>query len=310
MATAPVPEPEPQPELSTAAARRQDEERKTALRIIRNELRLLWRDPPPYLRPGPEPVTDPFHWEVVIDRPRRHPLRRRHVPRRHPAPRRRLPLRPPQGHLQDSGFDVRHVTPYIIILKFHETTVYHPNIDEEGNMVLDAESWSCATKLRGLLIGFVSVLYDPLLDYPINYDIAEQYAYDYERYEAEARAWTREFSSAPVVSHYPPNAVVGRTPPAVPHFPATAARRRAEAEARRRAAAAAASSGSGTKSEQNTVTISSLQSSTHRILKSNKNCRGEHGDEPDATDVAVSRAALTLGDVGRWGTLAISGYPR
>uniref|UniRef100_A0A0E0CQT3 UBC core domain-containing protein n=1 Tax=Oryza meridionalis TaxID=40149 RepID=A0A0E0CQT3_9ORYZ len=175
-------------------------------------------------------------------------------------------------------------------------------------MVLDNESWSCASKIRGLLIGFVSVLYDPLLDYPINYDIAEQYAYDYERYEAEARAWTREFSSAPVVSHYPPNAVVGKTPPAVPHFPATAARRRAEAEARRRAAAAA-SSGSGNKLEQNTVTICPLQSSTHRLLKSNENCRGEHVDKPNATDVAVSRAALTSGDVGRWGTLAISGYP-
>nr|BAD12885.1 putative ubiquitin-conjugating enzyme 11 [Oryza sativa Japonica Group]BAD13005.1 putative ubiquitin-conjugating enzyme 11 [Oryza sativa Japonica Group] len=290
MATAPVPEPEPQPELSTAAARRQDEERKTALRIIRNELRLLWRDPPPYLRPGPEPVTDPFHWEVVIDGPAGTPYAGGTFP--------------VDIQLPAAGY------PFVHPKVTFKTLVYHPNIDEEGNMVLDAESWSCATKLRGLLIGFVSVLYDPLLDYPINYDIAEQYAYDYERYEAEARAWTREFSSAPVVSHYPPNAVVGRTPPAVPHFPATAARRRAEAEARRRAAAAAASSGSGTKSEQNTVTISSLQSSTHRILKSNKNCRGEHGDEPDATDVAVSRAALTLGDVGRWGTLAISGYPR
>ncbi|XP_052143081.1 ubiquitin-conjugating enzyme E2 11-like [Oryza glaberrima] len=225
MATAPVPEPEPQPELSTAAARRQDEERKTALRIIRNELRLLWRDPPPYLRPGPEPVTDPFHWEVVIDGPAGTPYAGGTFP--------------VDIQLPAAGY------PFVRPKVTFKTLVYHPNIDEEGNMVLDAESWSYATKLRGLLTGFVSVLYDPLLDYPINYDIAEQYAYDYERYEAEARAWTREFSSAPVVSHYPPNAVVGRTPPAVPHFPATAARRRAEAEARRRAAAAAASSGSG-----------------------------------------------------------------
>uniref|UniRef100_I1P3Q3 UBC core domain-containing protein n=1 Tax=Oryza glaberrima TaxID=4538 RepID=I1P3Q3_ORYGL len=248
MATAPVPEPEPQPELSTAAARRQDEERKTALRIIRNELRLLWRDPPPYLRPGPEPVTDPFHWEVVIDGPAGTPYAGGTFP--------------VDIQLPAAGY------PFVRPKVTFKTLVYHPNIDEEGNMVLDAESWSYATKLRGLLTGFVSVLYDPLLDYPINYDIAEQYAYDYERYEAEARAWTREFSSAPVVSHYPPNAVVGRTPPAVPHFPATAARRRAEAEARRRAAAAAASSGSGTKLEQNTAPF--LRCSHLLIASSNR----------------------------------------
>lgn len=37
---------------------------------IRNELRRLWADDPPmFCRPGASPVTDLFHWEVVIDGP-------------------------------------------------------------------------------------------------------------------------------------------------------------------------------------------------------------------------------------------------
>lgn len=38
-------------------------------RRIRKELHQLWVDPPPFCRPGPAPVTDLFHWEVVIDGP-------------------------------------------------------------------------------------------------------------------------------------------------------------------------------------------------------------------------------------------------
>uniref|UniRef100_A0A453PFL5 UBC core domain-containing protein n=1 Tax=Aegilops tauschii subsp. strangulata TaxID=200361 RepID=A0A453PFL5_AEGTS len=40
-----------------------------AMRRIRKELELLWTDPPAFCRPGLAPVTDLFHWEVVIDGP-------------------------------------------------------------------------------------------------------------------------------------------------------------------------------------------------------------------------------------------------
>jgi ubiquitin-protein ligase len=38
-------------------------------RRIRKELHKFWVDPPPFCRPGPSPVTDLLHWEVVIDGP-------------------------------------------------------------------------------------------------------------------------------------------------------------------------------------------------------------------------------------------------
>lgn len=109
--------------------------------------------------------------------------------------------------------------------------MYHPNIDGKGRMALDIfqDNWSPALTINKLLLCFVSVLFDPLLDRPTNRCIAKQYKHEYEAYEEKARAWTQKHSSTPIVSHYPPYAVIGGTPPAVPHFPATAARRKAAA---------------------------------------------------------------------------------
>ncbi|XP_044413863.1 ubiquitin-conjugating enzyme E2 11-like isoform X2 [Triticum aestivum] len=39
------------------------------IRRIRKELKQLWMDPPAFCRPGASPVTDLFHWEVIIDGP-------------------------------------------------------------------------------------------------------------------------------------------------------------------------------------------------------------------------------------------------
>jgi len=86
--------------------------------------------------------------------------------------------------------------------------VYHPNISSEGELMLDIfhyENWSVAMTVDKLLLYVVSVLYDPVLDCdPINEDIADIYAADLELYEGTARAWTWEYSSTPIVSHFYP----------------------------------------------------------------------------------------------------------
>uniref|UniRef100_I1P3Q1 UBC core domain-containing protein n=1 Tax=Oryza glaberrima TaxID=4538 RepID=I1P3Q1_ORYGL len=66
----PAPAP-PQPKQSTTARRwwMKADPRKAAQRRISRELEDLWLDPPAYCRPGPEPVTDLLHWEVIIDGP-------------------------------------------------------------------------------------------------------------------------------------------------------------------------------------------------------------------------------------------------
>jgi hypothetical protein len=59
--------------------------------------------------------------------------------------------------------------------------VFHPCIDSEGKMSLDIlreNDWrwiSDCMKMETLLESIVSALYDPLLDFPINDDIADPY---------------------------------------------------------------------------------------------------------------------------------------
>lgn len=72
-------------------------------------------------------------------------------------------------------------------------------------MVLDIfkENWSPAMTINQLLLSIISVLYDPLLDYPVNRGMARLYQRNIKLYEEKARAWTRKYSSAPVASYYP-----------------------------------------------------------------------------------------------------------
>ncbi|KAL6633649.1 hypothetical protein ACP70R_026320 [Stipagrostis hirtigluma subsp. patula] len=155
-------------------------------RRIRRELRKLWLDPPPFCRPGASPVTDLLHWEVVIDGPDGSPYAGGTFP-----------------------VDVRFVGDYPLNppkITF-KTKIYHPNIDSEGELVLDIfhrDNWSPAMTVQKLLVHVVSLLYCPDLEVrPINDDVADVYDGDIELYEETAREWTREHASAPVVSSYP-----------------------------------------------------------------------------------------------------------
>ncbi|CAN6280161.1 unnamed protein product [Urochloa humidicola] len=153
-------------------------------RRIRKELHRLWVDPPAFCRPGASPVTDLFHWEVVIDGPDGTPYAGGTFP-------------------VDVQFtDVHPFRPPKICFK---RKVYHPNINSEGQMVLDIfhDKWSPALGIEKLLLSIVSVLYDPMLDRPINGDIARLYETDIKLYEKKARAWTRRYASTPVASYYP-----------------------------------------------------------------------------------------------------------
>lgn len=153
-------------------------------RRIRKELHRLWIDPPSFCRPGSSPVTDLLRWEVVIDGPEGSPYAGGTFP----------------VEVQFTGH--HPFKPPKITFK---TKVYHPNIDSEGQMVLDIfqGNWSPALTVEKLLLSIVSVLYDPMLDHPVDRHIARLYKSNIELYEEKARAWTRRYASTPVVSYYP-----------------------------------------------------------------------------------------------------------
>ncbi|CAN6291856.1 unnamed protein product [Urochloa humidicola] len=156
------------------------------IRRIRSELREIWVDPPAFCRPGASPVTDLDHWEVIIDGPDSSPYAGGTFPVDVDFVS-NYPLRPPK-----------------ITFK---TKVYHPNIDSKGEMTLEIfhyKNWSLTMTVHELLQLIVSVLYDPMLDgHPVNDEVNDLYESDIELYEQMARAWTCEYSLAPIVSYYP-----------------------------------------------------------------------------------------------------------
>ncbi|CAN6253490.1 unnamed protein product [Urochloa humidicola] len=153
-------------------------------RRIREELHQLWVNPPASCRPGSSPVTDILHWEVVIDGPDGTPYAGGTFP-------------------VDVQFTNDHpMKPPKMTFK---TKVYHPNINSEGQVVLDIfhDNWSPALTIEKLLLSIVSVLHDPMLDRPVNAHIARLYKTDIKLYEKKARAWTRRYASTPAASYYP-----------------------------------------------------------------------------------------------------------
>ncbi|CAM0944486.1 unnamed protein product [Alopecurus aequalis] len=155
----------------------------SSIKIIEKELAELWIDPPAFCRPGGSPVTDPFHFEVVIDGPAGSPYAGGAFRVDVVLPK-DYPFKPP-------------------ILTF-KTKVYHPNIGE-GEIFLDIlkGNWSPALTLSKVLLSIVSVLYEPLLDRPVYRAVAREYRDERALFEEKAREWTRRYALAPVVSFYP-----------------------------------------------------------------------------------------------------------
>ncbi|KAF7080115.1 hypothetical protein CFC21_084247 [Triticum aestivum] len=155
-----------------------------AMRRIRKELELLWIDRPAFCRPGPAPVTDLFHWEVVIDGPHGSPY---------------------AGGTFPVGVAYPKDYPFHPIKLTFRTNVYHPNIGPEGRVALDifGSEWRPSLTISTALLSVVSVLHDPLLDRPVRRDAALLYKRERGLFEHKARDWTRRYASAPVASFYP-----------------------------------------------------------------------------------------------------------
>lgn len=216
---------------------------------IRSELRKIWIDPPPFCRPGASPVTDLLHWEVVIDGPDDSP----YVGGTFPVDvdlAGNYPFNPPKITFKTKVTSAIFIWIQFIVFisllynQFHDLLpchwhlcfypqVYHPNINSDGVMTLSLlRDWSAATTIQEILIFIVYVLSDPMFDvgYRTNDEVNDVYESDIELYEQLAMAWTWEYSSAPIVSHYPTEEDERR----LNHLAAVAHRRAADEEEERR----------------------------------------------------------------------------
>ncbi|CAL1281657.1 unnamed protein product [Larinioides sclopetarius] len=78
-----------------------------------------------------------------------------------------------------------------------KTKIYHPNIDEKGQVCLDiisTENWKPATKTDQVIQALVALVNDPEPAHPLRADLAEEFAKDKKKFFRNAEEFTKKFS--------------------------------------------------------------------------------------------------------------------
>lgn len=77
------------------------------------------------------------------------------------------------------------------------TRIYHPNIDEKGQVclpIISAENWKPATKTDQVIQSLIALVNDPEPEHPLRADLAEEFTKDFKKFLKNAEEHTRKFS--------------------------------------------------------------------------------------------------------------------
>ncbi|TNM92097.1 ubiquitin-conjugating enzyme E2 L3-like [Takifugu rubripes] len=78
-----------------------------------------------------------------------------------------------------------------------KTKIYHPNIDEKGQVclpIISPENWKPATKTDQVLQSLISLVISPQPEHPLRADLAEEYSRDRAKFMKNAEEFTRKHS--------------------------------------------------------------------------------------------------------------------
>ncbi|GFQ68816.1 ubiquitin-conjugating enzyme E2 L3 [Trichonephila clavipes] len=77
------------------------------------------------------------------------------------------------------------------------TKIYHPNIDEKGQVclpIISVENWKPATKTDQVIQALVALVNEPEPEHPLRTDLAEEYSRDRKKFFKNAEDFTKKFS--------------------------------------------------------------------------------------------------------------------
>ncbi|KAF3849214.1 hypothetical protein F7725_015711 [Dissostichus mawsoni] len=78
-----------------------------------------------------------------------------------------------------------------------KTKIYHPNIDEKGQVclaIISVENWKPATKTDQVIHNLVSLVNSPQPEHPLRADLAEEYSKDRAKFMKNAEEFTKKHS--------------------------------------------------------------------------------------------------------------------
>ncbi|XP_073257110.1 ubiquitin-conjugating enzyme E2 L3-like isoform X2 [Porites lutea] len=78
-----------------------------------------------------------------------------------------------------------------------KTKIYHPNIDEKGQVclpIISPENWKPAIRTDKVIQALVALIHDPEPEHPLRGDLAEEYIKDRKKFNKTAEEFTKKYA--------------------------------------------------------------------------------------------------------------------
>lgn len=75
-----------------------------------------------------------------------------------------------------------------------KTRIYHPNIDEKGQVclpIISGNNWKPATRIEQVIAALVALIHEPELEHPLRGELAEEYVKNKKKFMTNAEDFTK-----------------------------------------------------------------------------------------------------------------------